>query len=895
MPVSDAKFSTFAFGGDLVPGDVVVGLRNGVNTRFNNTGGVGTFLPLTGGTMAGVINMGGFKITDLATPTDPADAVTKAYADLFLPLAGGTMSGAIAMGSHKITDLLDPTDPQDAATKAYVDSTGSGTVSPGLINQLTWYAASGDTVSGLATAANGVLVTDGSSVPSISSTLPSAVQANITTVGTIGTGIWHGTAIGAQYGGTGLSSITAHNLLVGNGTSPTTLLAPSATVGIPLVSQGASADPAYSTAVVAGGGTGITSATAYAVLCGGTTSTGAFQTVSGLGSANQVLVSQGAGALPQWASVPGLVPAALTEVNDTNVTLTLGGSPSTALLQATSITAGWTGQLSLTRGGTNASLTASTGGIVYSGASALAILGGTATANLPLLSGSSAAPTWAPFALSLGGALTTAGALTTSGAFGATFTFTNTTSVTFPTSGTLATTSQIPTGAALTKTDDTNVTLTLGGSPSTALVNAASLTLGWTGQLGLSRGGTNASLTASNGAIPYSTASALALLAPGTSGQLLQSGGAGAPSWTTATFPAAAGSAGTILRSNGTNWLASTATFADTYTASNLLYSNGANTVTGLATANSSVLVTSSGGVPSLSTTLPSGISATNMALTTPTIKGSNGFNVATFSDVASAVDYLTFQAGVANGVFIQGVSSNANMSFSIQGKGGGGVVIGSSGATTSPMAWGKNGTTFFNIQIPTWTANRNLNLPDADVTLVAGTMAPTVSPSFTTPTLGVATATSITWSDTTKGIVGTTTNDNAAAGYVGEFISSEVAPNTVTLSNSVIANVTSISLTAGDWDLFGCVSFTATGAVVETTIIGGISNVSANVDGNFCGGALYQLVTSFTTGGNQLLGGLNRRISINTTTTIYLIADAAFSGGTSLKAGGFIGARRVR
>lgn len=41
----------------------------------------------------------------------------------------------------------------------------------------------------------------------------------------------------------------------------------------------------------------------------------------------------------------------------------------------------------------------------------------------------------------------------------------------------------IPTGAALTKVDDTNVTLTLGGSPTTALVNAASLTLGWTGTL----------------------------------------------------------------------------------------------------------------------------------------------------------------------------------------------------------------------------------------------------------------------------------------------------------------------------------------------------------------------------------------------------------------------------
>lgn len=45
-------------------------------------------------------------------------------------------------------------------------------------------------------------------------------------------------------------------------------------------------------------------------------------------------------------------------------------------------------------------------------------------------------------------------------------------------------------GAALTKTDDTNVTLTLGGAPTTALLTAASLTLGWTGQLAITRGGT---------------------------------------------------------------------------------------------------------------------------------------------------------------------------------------------------------------------------------------------------------------------------------------------------------------------------------------------------------------------------------------------------------------------
>lgn len=44
--------------------------------------------------------------------------------------------------------------------------------------------------------------------------------------------------------------------------------------------------------------------------------------------------------------------------------------------------------------------------------------------------------------------------------------------------------------AALTKTDDTNVTLTLGGTPSTALLAATSLTLGWSGTLSVARGGT---------------------------------------------------------------------------------------------------------------------------------------------------------------------------------------------------------------------------------------------------------------------------------------------------------------------------------------------------------------------------------------------------------------------
>lgn len=51
---------------------------------------------------------------------------------------------------------------------------------------------------------------------------------------------------------------------------------------------------------VAGGGTGLSSTTAYAVLCGGTTSTAALQSIASVGTSGQVLTSNGAAALPTF-------------------------------------------------------------------------------------------------------------------------------------------------------------------------------------------------------------------------------------------------------------------------------------------------------------------------------------------------------------------------------------------------------------------------------------------------------------------------------------------------------------------------------------------------------------------------------------------------------------------
>lgn len=65
------------------------------------------------------------------------------------------------------------------------------------------------------------------------------------------------------------------------------------------------------------------------------------------GSGLQVLRTNTGATDLEWVTPPWSVisPAALTSVDDTNVTITLGGTPSTALLQAASITLGWTGTL----------------------------------------------------------------------------------------------------------------------------------------------------------------------------------------------------------------------------------------------------------------------------------------------------------------------------------------------------------------------------------------------------------------------------------------------------------------------------------------------------------------------------------------------------------------------
>jgi len=97
----------------------VIKIRNSTNLAWITIGAYNTQfsdLPLAGGTMADKITLDG-------VPSDPLHCVTKSYMDTFLLLTGGTLAGVLNMDTaYKITNVGTPTDSGDLANKAYADS-----------------------------------------------------------------------------------------------------------------------------------------------------------------------------------------------------------------------------------------------------------------------------------------------------------------------------------------------------------------------------------------------------------------------------------------------------------------------------------------------------------------------------------------------------------------------------------------------------------------------------------------------------------------------------------------------------------------------------------------------------------------------------------------------------
>lgn len=142
--------------------------------------------------------------------------------------------------------------------------------------------------------------------------------------------------------------------------------------------------------------------------------------------------------------------------------------------------------------------------------------------------------------------------------------------------------------------------------------------------------------------------------------------------------------------------------------------------------------------------------------------------------------------------------------------------------------------------------------------------------------------------------IEGTNTNDSAAAGYVGEYVSSSVDyASRVSLTTTTAKTITSISLTAGDWDLSIIVFFVPAAGTTINTLIACYNTTTNTLTTSVAQHAKISY-NGLVTNAESTVGRAQMRVSLSATATHYLVAYADF-GTSTLTAYGMIEARRVR
>jgi hypothetical protein len=281
-------------------------------------------------------------------------------------------------------------------------------------------------------------------------------------------------------------------------------------------------------------------------------------------------------------------------------------------------------------------------------------------------------------------------------------------------------------------------------------------------------------------------------------------------------------------------------------------------------------------------------VGSTSPTIVTPRIgqiNDTNGNAMLHLIPTASAVNYFNFTNNAAGGsVFMVADGTDTDIALVLTAKGSQVVAIQGANGSVSPVVI-YNGTGLQHattLSFSNTAASRTVTFPDATGTLLMTGQA-------------ISTVPSIAFSST-SGVIGTTTNDNAASGSVGEFVSSIVADNTVSLTTATNTDATSISLTAGDWDVWGNVSLNGNGSTVVTTTLGWISSTSATLPAsNIYATQLYAVAGALVYSVSpQSFCVPSRRFSLSGTTTIYLSARSVFTTSTSTL-GGAIYARRVR
>jgi hypothetical protein len=215
------------------------------------------------------------------------------------------------------------------------------------------------------------------------------------------------------------------------------------------------------------------------------------------------------------------------------------------------------------------------------------------------------------------------------------------------------------------------------------------------------------------------------------------------------------------------------------------------------------------------------------------------------------------------------------------------------SGTGSSYVAWRNNGTNVWdwnnNSSTAAFCIDRYVSgtFTDRPVCLANSTGAVTLADGISTSTIG---ASGLITPTSTIGIKGTSTNDSAQAGSIGEYASNSTTGTSITTGTTI--NATSLSLTAGDWDVECSVVYAPSTGISYTSVNSGVSTTSASftiAQGNAGMGFPANTSTSGWTTVTPVV-----RISQASTATVYCVANTNFTAGT-MTVNGYIRARRVR
>lgn len=178
---------------------------NGSTVGPLGAGAGGTLSVANGGTGQTTLTAGGVLV---GNGTSPVSLYARSGTATTIATASGTLTNGHCVSINGTGDFVD-------AGGACTTGGGGGTVASSTIGQVAVYSGA-TTVTGIAACNSGYYGTDGAGAVSCRTSLLAALQASITQVGTIATGVWQGTVVAGQYGGTGVANTGLTVTLGGN-------------------------------------------------------------------------------------------------------------------------------------------------------------------------------------------------------------------------------------------------------------------------------------------------------------------------------------------------------------------------------------------------------------------------------------------------------------------------------------------------------------------------------------------------------------------------------------------------------------------------------------------------------------------------------------------------------